>query len=57
MTDRKPKGFVEFHQPPAKLVADIPGDEEMREHLDEMKENDGFEGSCSVINTQKQDNK
>lgn len=57
MTDHRPKGHVEFRQPQAKLVADMPGDEEMREHLDEMKESDGFPGSCSVINTQQRENK
>ncbi|WP_282937810.1 hypothetical protein [Paenibacillus sp. RC67] len=56
MTDIKPKGHVEFRQPPAKLVADRAGDEEMREHLDEMIQNDGYPGSCSVIDTQ-QENK
>ncbi|MBD0381431.1 hypothetical protein [Paenibacillus sedimenti] len=55
MTDSKPKGHVEFHQPPVKLVADIPGDEIMREHLDEMMEKDGYPGSCTVINA-KQNN-
>lgn len=55
MTDRKPKGHVEFHQPAVKLVADIPGDEEMREHLDEMMQTDGYPGSCTVIGTGKQD--
>jgi hypothetical protein len=44
------KGHVEFRQPLAKMVADLPGDDEMREHLDEMMQNDGFPGSCAVIN-------
>jgi hypothetical protein len=55
MADDKPKGHVEFRQPLVKLVADIPGDDILREHLDEMIQNDGYPGSCSVINTQKQD--
>jgi hypothetical protein len=48
MTEGKKRGHVEFNQTPVKLVADIPGDEEMREHLDEMKANDGYEGSCGM---------
>jgi hypothetical protein len=55
MADDKPKGHVEFRQPLVKLVADIPGDDILREHLDEMIQNDGYPGSCSVINTEKQD--
>jgi hypothetical protein len=55
MTDDKPKGHVEFRQPPAKLVADIPGDDVMREHLDEMMKNDGYPGSCSTINPKTKD--
>ncbi|WP_179136254.1 hypothetical protein [Paenibacillus sp. 32352] len=55
MTDAKPKGLVEFHQPPAKLVADRAGDEEMREHLDEMIQNDGYPGSCTVVDTSAED--
>ncbi|MFD0676066.1 MULTISPECIES: hypothetical protein [unclassified Paenibacillus] len=56
MTNGKLKGHVEFNQPQVKLVADLQGDEEMREHLDEMKEN-SFPGSCAVINTHQQENK
>ncbi|WP_197479924.1 hypothetical protein [Paenibacillus swuensis] len=44
---RKPKGHVEFHEPPS-IVAEMPDDEEMRDHLDEMKRNDGYEGSCGL---------
>jgi hypothetical protein len=55
MTENKPKGHVEFHQPPSKLIADIPGDDVMREHLDEMIQNDGYPGSCPPINTKKKD--
>ncbi|MDF2958404.1 MAG: hypothetical protein K0S39_139 [Paenibacillus sp.] len=57
MANQKPKGHVEFRQPEGKLVADLPGDEEMREHLDEMQQNDGFPGSCGVIGTQQEENK
>ncbi len=31
-----------------KLVAELPGDEEMREHLEKMKRNDGYPGSCGT---------
>ncbi|WP_175532530.1 hypothetical protein [Paenibacillus sp. yr247] len=55
MTNNKPKGHVEFRQPAAKLVADIPGDEVMRAHLDEMIQNDGYPGSCSIIDTKNKD--
>jgi hypothetical protein len=53
MTKVPKKGLVEFRQPPAQLVADLPDDEEMREHLDEMKANDGYQGSCGIINSKK----
>ncbi|WP_166241304.1 hypothetical protein [Paenibacillus turpanensis] len=49
MTKPKAKGHVEFHQPVVQLAADLPQDEEMREHLDEMKANDGYPGSCGII--------
>lgn len=55
MTDRQPKGHVEFRQPAAKLVADAPGDEQMRENLDEMRMNDGFPGSCGIAQGSKQE--
>jgi hypothetical protein len=50
MVHKSTKGHVEFRQPPAKMVADLPGDDEMREHLDDMTQNDGSPGSCAVIN-------
>ncbi len=53
--DNKPKGHVEFRQSPVKLVADLPGDEAMREHLDETMQNDGYKGSCSIIDTKSED--
>jgi hypothetical protein len=31
-----------------KVVAEMPDDEEMREHLQEMKEHDGYPGSCGI---------
>lgn len=44
----KGKGHVEFRQSAVKLVADLPGDEEMREHLDEQIAKDGYPGSCGI---------
>ncbi|MBP1937178.1 hypothetical protein [Paenibacillus sediminis] len=56
MAMTKPKkGHVEFRPTPVKIVADAPQDEEMREHLDELKANDGYEGSCIVINSKSVD--
>jgi hypothetical protein len=52
MTEHKNKGHVEFRQPAVQLAADLPGDEEMREHLDEMKQNDGYPGDCLIGQTQ-----
>ncbi|GGG14006.1 hypothetical protein [Paenibacillus abyssi] len=57
MSDHKPKGHVEFSQSRVKLVADMPGDEELRENLDEMIHSDGYPGSCAVFNSQKKDDK
>jgi hypothetical protein len=31
-----------------KVVADMPGDDEMREELETMKKNDGYPGSCGI---------
>jgi hypothetical protein len=53
MTRHIKRGRVEFKQPPVKLLADMPEDEEIREHLDEMKANDGYQGSCGIISNQK----
>lgn len=50
MENHTGKGHVEFSQSGAKLTAEMPGDEEMREHLKEWKENDGFKGSCVIVN-------
>lgn len=54
MAERTKRGHVEFKQTPVKLVADMPEDEEMREHLDEMKANDGYEGSCGIDSSEKE---
>jgi hypothetical protein len=32
----------------AKIVAEMPGDDEMRDRLQEMKEHDGYPGSCGI---------
>ncbi|WP_248924680.1 hypothetical protein [Paenibacillus hamazuiensis] len=55
MTEGTKKGQVKFKQPPVKLVADMPEDEEMRGHLEEMRQNDGFPGSCGIIGANAQD--
>jgi hypothetical protein len=31
-----------------KIVAEMPDDKEMRENLQEMKENDGYSDSCGI---------
>ncbi|MCK8490155.1 hypothetical protein M0651_23615 [Paenibacillus sp. MBLB2552] len=48
MSSTGQRGHVEFHPPAVKLTADLPGDEQMREHLNELKMNEGFQGSCST---------
>lgn len=48
MSSTEKRGQVEFHSPAVKLTAELPSDEKMREHLDELKANDGFQGSCTV---------
>jgi hypothetical protein len=55
MARRTKRGHVEFRQPLAKLVAEMPVDEEVREHIDEMKSNDGYQGSCVTLTDQKKD--
>jgi hypothetical protein len=50
LTDKPLKGKIQ-RKPPVqqvKLVAEMPQDEEMRENLQNMKENDGFPGSCGI---------
>lgn len=46
MSNTGKRGHVEFHPPAVKLTAELPGDENMRKHLDELKANDGYQGSC-----------
>lgn len=31
-----------------KIVADMPHDDEMRDELQQMRENDGYAGSCGI---------
>lgn len=31
-----------------KMVAEMPGDQEMRDNLQQMKEHDGYPGSCGI---------
>ncbi|WP_200961509.1 hypothetical protein [Paenibacillus sp. Soil522] len=35
--------------PEVKIVAEMPEDPEIREHLKEMQENDGYKGSCGGL--------
>lgn len=51
----KQKGHVEFRSTPVKLAADMPEDENVREHLDEMKLSDGYQGSCGIMSNKKND--
>jgi hypothetical protein len=53
MTKRIKRGHVEFKQPAVKLVADLPVDEEVRESINEMKLNDGYQGSCVILTNEK----
>lgn len=36
-------------RPEVKIVAEMPEDSEIREHLKEMQENDGYNGSCGGL--------
>lgn len=36
-------------RPEVKIVAEMPEDSEIREHLKEMQENDGYKGSCGGL--------
>jgi hypothetical protein len=55
MTKDTNKGYVGFNEPYVKLVVDLPADEEIREHLDDMKANDGYEGSCGISGNQEKE--
>jgi hypothetical protein len=46
--DKPKKGFVRVRGPAAKVVAEAPADQEIREHLEEARKNDGFPGSCGI---------
>ncbi|MEF3302172.1 hypothetical protein [Paenibacillus sp. GYB003] len=47
--DRKEQGKAPDAGLTAKVVADMPEDEKMRERLEEHKQNDGFPGSCGGV--------
>lgn len=59
MTEKKQhgQGHVEFRAPAVKLTADLPGDDEMRRHLDETMQNDGYPGTCAVIRSETEEEK
>lgn len=40
---------IETTVPEVKIVAEMPEDQEIREHLKEMQENDGYKGSCGGL--------
>jgi len=48
MSKTEKRGHVEFNSS-VKLTAELPTDKNIREHLDELKMNDGFQGSCTTI--------
>jgi hypothetical protein len=45
--DRNQENQVQTSQ--VKVVAEMPGDSEMRDQLQEAKENDGYPGSCGGL--------
>jgi len=51
MPKQNRKGHVEFRQPAAKLTAEMPEDDAVREQLEELTQQDGFSGGCAVLNT------
>lgn len=46
----KPVASVQSQSPgqEVKIVAEMPGDQEMRDQTKDMKEHDGYEGSCGI---------
>lgn len=46
-TNRAPDVRPREDQP--KIVAEMPGDEEMRQNLKELQEHDGFPGTCGGL--------
>jgi hypothetical protein len=50
LTETTPRDKIQRKPPEQRviMVAEMPQDEEMREKLDEMKQNDGYQGSCGV---------
>ncbi|WP_158453679.1 hypothetical protein [Paenibacillus beijingensis] len=48
-TEQRGKSETAGAQQEVKVVAEMPGDSEMREQLDEMQANDGFPGSCGGL--------
>lgn len=53
MTDRNQANIQENEttgrRTEVKIVAEMPEDQEVREHLKEMQENDGYKGSCGGL--------
>lgn len=44
----KPHDRTDEPEQTVKVVAEMPGDDEMRSSLQERKENDGYPGSCGI---------
>ncbi|MDU4696953.1 MULTISPECIES: hypothetical protein [Paenibacillus] len=57
MSNARKRGHVEFRPPRVQLAADLPGDENLREHLDDLKMHDGFQGSCGTVSPDAQNNR
>lgn len=53
MTDRNQANIqgneTTGRRPEVKIVAEMPEDPEVRKHLKEMQENDGYKGSCGGL--------
>jgi hypothetical protein len=48
LSKSKQKGHVEFRQPAAKLVVELPEDEQVQEELAEARMHSGFHGTCGI---------
>lgn len=48
MAEHHGKGRVKFREPAVKMVAEMPRDADMREHLRDKGRNDEFAGSCGM---------
>lgn len=44
----KPHDRTDEREQTVQLVAELPGDDEMRDNLEDMRKNDGYPGSCGI---------